>query len=317
MRALVLADSGVRLESDRPNPIPVEGEVLVRVARAGVCQTDLQLVKGYHGFRGVLGHEFTGVALGGALEGQRVVGEINCSCWTCASCLAGRSNHCPSRTVIGILGHDGAFADLVAVPERNLHAVSDVIDDDVAVFTEPVAAAFQIPAQVPIGRDDVVVVLGDGRLGNICAQVLASLSDRVMVIGRHRAKLALLDALGIETMLVDDDRVPALPSADTVVDCTGSPAGLSTALELVRPRGTVVLKTTIAGEHSLSLAPAVVNEVTIVGSRCGPFDRALDALANGLVDVRPLITARFNLSDAAAALDHAAQPGVLKVLIEP
>ncbi|HJR58309.1 MAG TPA: alcohol dehydrogenase catalytic domain-containing protein [Vicinamibacterales bacterium] len=315
MRALVLDHDGVRLRTDRPHPMPAAGEVLVRVVRAGICATDLQLIRGYKGFRGVLGHEFVGVALGGAFEGRRVVGEINCSCVTCVTCLAGRAGHCPKRTVIGILNHDGAFADLIAVPERNLHAVPETVDTDAAVFTEPLAAAFQIPAQISISRDDRVVVLGDGRLGNLCAQVLAGFSDHVLVIGRHPRKLALLDARGIETQVGNQDANQA--AADIVVDCTGSPTGLTTALDLVRPRGTIVLKTTIAGTQTLSLAQVVVDEVTIVGSRCGPFDRALDALASGRVDVKPLISDRFDLTAGVQALQRAGEPGILKVLLCP
>ena len=314
MRAVVLDGEGVKLQTERPQPVPRPGEVLVRVLQAGICETDLQLIRGYHGFRGVLGHEFVGVALEGGLEGRRVVGEINCSCHACEICLAGRPGHCPHRTVIGIVNHDGAFADVVAVPERSLHAVPDSIDDDAAVFTEPLAAAFQIPAQLDIERNDRVIVLGDGRLGNLCAQVLASCTDHLLVIGKHHEKLALLQALGIETRLVEER--PRDRRADVVVECTGSDSGLPTALELVRPRGTIVLKTTIAGTQALSLAPVVVDEVTIVGSRCGPFDRALEALANGLVDVRSLVTDRYDLSDSLRALDRAAQPGVLKVLLE-
>ncbi len=313
MRALVLGDDGVRMETDRPDPEPAVGDVLVRVLRAGICETDLQLVRGYKGFRGVLGHEFVGVALSGAFEGQRVVGEINCACERCATCRAGNRGHCPSRSVIGILDRDGAFADLVAVPERNLHAVPDVIATDAAVFTEPLAAAFQIPSQISITRDDRIIVLGDGRLGNLCAQVLASLSDHVLVIGKHADKLAVLEAFGIDTCLLTDR--PSDRAADIVVDCTGSESGLPTALELVRPRGTIVLKTTIAGTQTLALAPVVVDEVTIVGSRCGPFDRALDALAGGLVDVQSLISERFDLSDGVLALQRAAEPSVLKVLL--
>jgi len=313
MRALVLEDAGIRLDTDRADPVPAAGEVLVRVLQAGICDTDLQLIQGYKGFRGVLGHEFVGVALSGAHEGQRVVSEINCSCWTCETCAAGRPGHCPHRTVLGILEHDGAFADVIAVPERNLHVVPESMATDVAVFTEPVAAALQIPSQIPIARDDRVIVLGDGRLGQLCAQLLASLSDHLLVIGKHEEKLAVLNALGIEGRLLDER--PATRTADLVVDCTGSESGLTTALDLVRPRGTIVLKTTIAGMQTLSLAPVVVDEVTIVGSRCGPFDRALDALAKGLVDVRPLISDRFDLSDGVRALDRAAEAGVLKVLL--
>lgn len=313
MRALVLDDRNVTLAADRPDPVPAAGEVLVRVVQAGICETDLQLIRGYKSFRGILGHEFVGVALGGNYTGQRVVAEINCSCWTCATCIAGHPGHCPHRTVVGILDHDGAFADLIAVPERNLHVVPGSVDTDVAVFTEPVAAAFQIPSQIPIARDDRVIVLGDGRLGQLCAQVLASLSDHVLVIGKHAEKLAVLDALGIEGHLLHER--PAARTTDIVVDCTGSESGLTTALDLVRPRGTIVLKTTIAGPQTLSMASVVVDEITIVGSRCGPFDRALDALANGLVDVRPLISDRFDLSEGVRALQRAAEPGVLKVLL--
>lgn len=314
MRAIVLNDEGVRFEADHVDPTAREGEVLVRVVRAGICETDLQLIQGYHGFRGVLGHEFVGVALGGTFAGRRVVGEINCSCWTCPTCLAGRPNHCPQRTVVGIVGRDGAFADLLAIPERNLHAVPDELETDIAVFTEPVAAAFQIPAQVDVQRADRIVVLGDGRLGNLCAQVLASLSNHVTVVGKHAAKLAALDALGIETRVLAD--APTDREADIVVDCTGSASGLATALTLVRPRGTIVLKTTIAAPHSLPLAAVVVDEITVVGSRCGPFDRALDALTRGLVEVEPLVASRVGLSEGVRALARAAEPGVLKVLLD-
>ena len=312
-RALMLAGSTVRLDRQRPLPSPASGEVIVRVLRAGICATDLQLIRGYKNFRGVLGHEFVGIAESGTFEGQRVVADINCSCWTCDTCVAGRPGHCPQRTVIGILDRDGAFADYIAVPERNLHVVPDAIDTDAVVFTEPVAAAFQIPAQIDVPREASVIVLGDGRLGNLCAQVLASLSDHVLVLGKHAPKLALLEALGIEARPIAD--LPPHGSADIVVDCTGSESGFRAALDLVRPRGTIVLKTTIAGTQTLSLAPVVVDEVTVVGSRCGPFDRALDALAKGLVDVHPLISDRFDLRDGVRALERAAEPGVMKVLL--
>jgi threonine dehydrogenase-like Zn-dependent dehydrogenase len=322
MRALVFAHNRLSNQADYPTPVPRDGEVLVRVLRAGVCETDLQLIRGYMGFGGVLGHEFVGVAQSGPFKGRRVVGEINCSCWACATCLAGRPSHCPNRTVIGILNHDGAFADFIAVPQRNLHVVPDSVSDDVAVFTEPVAAAFQIPAQISVSRQDRVVVLGDGRLGNLCAQVLARLSSNVTVVGKHPNKLALLNGSPeggqgnstITTKLLAD--VAADHSADIVVDCTGSPTGLPTALSLVRPRGTIVLKTTVAGEQTMALAPIVIDEVTIVGSRCGPFERALTALAADEVSVLPLISERYNLSDGVAALEHARDRPALKVLID-
>jgi len=314
MRAIVLEDR-VRYNGSYPPPVPSDGEVLVRVTRAGVCETDLQLINGYMGFRGVLGHEFVGVAETGPYAGRRVVGEINCSCGGCDTCRDGRPSHCPNRTVLGILNHDGAFADLIAVPQRNLHLVPDSVPDDVAVFTEPVAAAFQIPAQLPIAEEDRIVVLGDGRLGNLCAQVLAGVSDHLLVVGKHPEKLALLADRGIATALVSQD----LPSrrADIVVDCTGSETGLPTALKLVRPRGTVVLKTTVAGTQTLAWAPFVIDEITLIGSRCGPFDQALEALEHGRVDVRPLISERFSLDQGLSALERAQEKGVMKVLIEP
>jgi threonine dehydrogenase-like Zn-dependent dehydrogenase len=313
MRAIVLEDQAV-FQDSRPDPVAKPGEVLVRVLQAGVCETDLQLIKGYMGFRGVLGHEFVGVAESGSLKGRRVVGEINCACQTCDTCTAGLQTHCPNRTVLGILNHDGAFADHIAVPQVNLHPVPDSISTDVAVFTEPVAAAYQIPAQLRIGRSDRIVVLGDGRLGNLCAQVLAGVSDHVLVVGKHPEKLALLQARGIVTALVTDAIGERM--ADIVVECTGSETGLPTALKLVRPRGTIVLKTTVAGTQTLPWAPFVIDEVTLVGSRCGPFDRALEGLAKGEVDVLPLVTDRFDLAHGLTALQRAQVRPVLKVLID-
>jgi threonine dehydrogenase-like Zn-dependent dehydrogenase len=313
MRAIVL-DDHVTVQESRPAPNPGDGEVLVRVRSAGICETDLQLIKGYMGFKGVLGHEFVGVAESGPLAGRRVVGEINCACWTCETCRKGLNTHCPNRSVIGILNHDGAFADLIAVPQRNLHAVPDSLPDEIAVFTEPVAAAFQIPAQLSIHRTDRIIVLGDGRLGNLCAQVLARLSNHVTVVGKHQQKLGLLHALGLATAMVSDP-IEAR-SADVVVDCTGSETGLPAALKLVRPRGTIVLKTTVAGTQTLAWAPFVIDEVTLVGSRCGPFDRALAALERGEVDVKPLISERFELSKGIEALERAQAKSVLKVLLQ-
>jgi threonine dehydrogenase-like Zn-dependent dehydrogenase len=313
MRAIVL-DSHVHFDRQRPAPTPEPGEVLVRVQCAGVCETDLQLIKGYMGFRGVLGHEFVGVAESGLYAGQRVVGEINCACGACPTCLNGLQTHCPNRSVLGILNHDGAFADLITVPQRNLHLVPDALTNDVAVFTEPVAAAYQVPAQVPITPHARIVVLGDGRLGNLCAQVLSGLSDNVLVVGKHAEKLVLLRALGIATALLHD--VAGERLADIVVDCTGSASGLPTALSLVRPRGTIVLKTTVAGTQTLPWAPFVIDEVTLVGSRCGPFDQALAGLAEGRVSVGALISDRFDLSRGVEALERAQATSVLKVLLD-
>jgi threonine dehydrogenase-like Zn-dependent dehydrogenase len=314
MRAIALDAGGVSLRTDYPDPAPRDGEVRVRVLRAGICETDLQLIRGYMGFRGVLGHEFVGVAESGLFTGRRVVGEINCSCGVCETCRAGRPSHCPNRTVVGILNHDGAFADFISMPQRNLHVVPDSVSTDTAVFTEPVAAAFQIPAQVNVRAGDRVVVLGDGRLGNLCAQVLAGFTRHIVVVGKHPEKLALLRSRGLETCLLPD--FPLEPQADIVVDCTGSETGLPDALKVVRPRGTIVLKTTMAGSQTIALAPIVIDEVTVIGSRCGPFDRALSALADGQVSVLRLISERFDLSHGVEALDHARTRPVLKVLLD-
>jgi len=313
MRAIVLEDE-VKVRRDYPDPQAQPGEVRVRVLCAGICETDLQLIRGYMGFRGVLGHEFVGVAESGPFAGRRVVGEINCACRHCDLCRRGLPTHCSNRTVLGIFNHDGAFADTITVPQDNLHVVPDDMPTDIAVFTEPVAAAFQIPAQIQVQPTDRVVVLGDGRLGNLCAQVLAGLSNHVLVVGKHANKLALVHALGIATAMRDE--IEAGRNADIVVDCTGSDTGLPTALKLVRPRGTIVLKTTVAGEQTLAWAPFVIDEVTLVGSRCGPFDQALKALAEGRIDVAPLISDRFDLSDGANALEHARTKPVLKVLLD-
>lgn len=314
MRAVILGEDGLGL-ADIPLPQPLPGEVLVKVTKAGICETDLQLVRGYMGFRGVLGHEFVGVAQAGAFQGQRVVGEINCACGECEYCRKGLPTHCPHRSVLGILNHDGAFAEYVAVPERNLHRVPDNVSDEQAVFTEPLAAAYQIPAQVPLNSSQRVIVLGDGRLGNLCAQVIASAGCRLTVVGKHDRKLALIARLGIETAKIAEcnDR----READIVVDCTGSATGFETALRLLKPRGTLVLKTTVAGSQTLSLAPLVIDEINIVGSRCGPFVPALEALEHKRIQVEPLIDATYSLAESLKAFERATTQPTMKLLLEP
>jgi threonine dehydrogenase-like Zn-dependent dehydrogenase len=314
MRAVELTPQGVVLREDYPLPVERPGEVRIRVTRAGVCDTDLQLIRGYMRFQGVLGHEFVGVAESGPWSGRRVVGEINCSCHACATCRSGLPNHCPHRTVLGILGRDGAFAEYVVLPQRNLHLVPDHVSDDQAVFVEPLAAAFQIPSQVLLTPRMRVLVLGDGRLGQLCARVLALSRCRLTVIGKHPAKLALLRDCGIDAALrgeIVPDR-----SADVVVDATGSASGVEDAFGWLKPRGTLVLKTTIAGRPPLSLAAVVVDELHVIGSRCGPFPPAIAALADGTIDVEPLIQARYPLAQALQALDRANAQPVLKVLLE-
>lgn len=314
MRAVHLTGRDVSFRDDYPEPQPGPREVLVRVVRAGVCETDLQLMQGYMGFEGVLGHEFVGIAEAGPFAGKRVVGEINCSCYDCPTCRSGLPTHCPNRSVIGILNHDGAFADRIAVPEKNLHEVPDSLSTDMAVFVEPVAAAFQILRQQLVQTGQTVVVLGDGRLGNLCAQVLNNYGCDVTVVGKHDSKLSVLRELAIETVRLED----AQPKRDTdiVVDCTGSSSGLPTALQFVKPWGKVILKTTVAGEQTLALAPIVIDEVSVIGSRCGPFPDAIAALTSGQVHVEPLISARYSLNDGPEALQVTASQPVLKVLLD-
>jgi threonine dehydrogenase-like Zn-dependent dehydrogenase len=318
MRALWLEGQSLRLRSEAPEPKIFPGEAVVRVLCAGVCNTDLELVRGYYPFAGIPGHEFMGRVEGapGHEEwvGRRVVGEINAACGHCSACAVGRRTHCENRTVLGIKGRHGAFAERLALPVENLHAVPGSVPDDVAVFTEPTAAALEVQQQVRIGPTDEVVVIGDGKLGNLLAQTLALTGCDLLVVGRHPEKLALLEARGIRVGLRAD-----LPRhrADVAVECTGNADGLALAREAVRPRGTIVLKSTYRGAVTIELSPIVVDEVSLVGSRCGPFAPALDLLVSGRIDVGPLIQARYPLTDAIAAFDHAARPGVMKVLIDP
>jgi len=313
MRAVVFRGGKLKYEPTYEANSTVD-HIAVRVLKAGICETDLQLIQGYMGFSGVLGHEFVGVAESGEYEGQRVVGEINCSCHQCETCRTGRANHCPYRTVIGILNHDGAFADRVWVPEANLHPIPDTVTDDEAVFVEPLAAAFQIGDQLDLRQFESVVVLGDGRLGNLCAKVLHAAGKQPTVVGKHLAKLSRLEQLGIKTELLSD--VALSKCVDLVVDCTGSASGLTTAMDLVRPRGTIVLKTTTATEHGPNLAQVVIDEITLVGSRCGPFPKAIRALETDSVDVTSLITSRFPLEDAIHAFEVAQQKDQLKVMLD-
>lgn len=300
---------------DLAEPGPPPGEALVRVLMAGVCNTDLEIMQGYMGFQGVLGHEFVGMVEAcdnEHLRGKRVVGEINCVCHECRYCQLEMPNHCARRTVLGILNRNGAFAEYLTLPEENLHIVPEGVPDEVAVFTEPVAAAFRIVEQLSIEDGQRVIVLGDGKLGQLIAQVLWLRSKNTLCVGKHPWKLALLDALNIETALSDDS---IEPGADVVVEVTGSAAGLQRALELVRPEGAVVLKTTVAGESAMNMSLPVINEVRIVGSRCGPFRPALEALALGNVEVRPLISETYPLAEAAEAMERAKAPDVMKVLL--
>jgi threonine dehydrogenase-like Zn-dependent dehydrogenase len=291
------------------------------VLLAGICGTDLELVRGYAAMDGIPGHEFVGrveAAPEAVWVGRRVVGEINASCGDCDACHAGRRSHCARRTVLGIRDRQGAFAERLTLPLSNLHAVPEQVSDEAAVFTEPLAAALEIQQQVPVGAGDRVLVIGDGRLGQLVAQSLSMTGCTLTVLGRHQSKLALLAERGIRTAEArEGGSLPPERSADLVVDCTGSEQGLALALRLVRPRGTVVLKSTYHGASHVDMSAVVVDEITLIGSRCGPFAPALDLIAAGAVEVRPLVHARYPLVDALVGFEHAVRPGALKVLLEP
>ena len=310
MRGVFCDGSSIALRRDLADPEPGPGEVLLTVRMVGICDTDVQIARGYMGFRGVLGHEFVGTTA----DGRRVTAEINNACHACLTCRAGLPGHCPNRTVLGILGHDGAMAEFVTAPERNLHAIPDAVDDRAAVFVEPLAAAFRITEQARVTSGTRVAVVGDGKLGLLSAWVLRLVGASVTLVGKHPAKLGLAGPDIATCPLAEVARLAR--SQELVVDCTGSPTGLPTSLGLVRPTGTVVLKTTVAGDHALSLAPVVIDEVRVIGSRCGPFAPAIAALAAGTIDVRPLIQQVFPLDDAGAAFAAATGYGARKILLE-
>ena len=315
MRGLVLAH-GLSLQTDRPKPAPRPQEAIIQVLQAGICSTDLHLVKGYMDFQGVLGHEFVGVvdhAPGhSSLVGKRVVGEINAACRVCPTCQNGRPTHCPNRTTLGIMGRDGAFADYLSLPVDNLYLVPDGMTNEQAVFIEPLAAACEIPQLVAIKPTDRIIIIGDGKLGLLCAQVLALTGGQITLLGRHCENHAWLAPKGIAVTSEIRD-IP--PGADIIVEATGSPQGLTMATTLIRPRGTIVLKSTYHGEILVNMTELVIHEISVIGSRCGPFAPALRLLGSGMIDVEPLIHSRFSMTDGIKAIEQAAQPGTLKVLL--
>jgi threonine dehydrogenase-like Zn-dependent dehydrogenase len=317
MKALRFVNNQLKL-ADVPKP-NAESEALIRVTMSGICNTDLEIVRGYAGFSGTIGHEFVGIVEESkdAPEwvGKRVVGEINAGCGACEKCLQGDSRHCKARTVLGIHGRDGAHAEFLILPTRNLLEVPANVADEQAVFVEPLAAAFGITEQIEITENTRVAVIGDGKLGILCAFALSLKSRNLALIGKHREKLNLAAKRNIEAVLLND-AVPALNrSFDVVVEASGSESGFATALDLLKPRGKMVLKSTFQGSTNLEMWRVVVDEITITGSRCGKFAPALRLLEKGLVTVEDLISEEFSLEKGVQAMNRAAEKGVMKVLL--
>jgi alcohol dehydrogenase len=317
MQALVI-DDGIYFDNEYARPEVKPGEVLIKTTLAGICATDLELIQGYANFNGVPGHEFVGVVVESdnpGLIGQRVVGEINCPCNSCPTCHRGDTNHCPNRSALGIRHKSGVFAEYFTLPQANLHIVPAGISDKQAVFTEPLAAALEILDQVHIAPGDSVVVLGDGRLGILIAQVLALTGCNLVVVGRHPSKWGLLLKKSIKVCLADD--LPVGYLAKVVVECSGSSGGFAQARKLVRPRGCLVLKSTFNSESLVDLSSFVVDEISIIGSRCGPFGAALRLLASGLVEVEEMIGGEFSLEKGVDGFKKAKEKGIVKILLRP
>jgi threonine dehydrogenase-like Zn-dependent dehydrogenase len=317
MKALrVEKRGGAVREVEIPKP---DDEALVRVILSGICNTDLEIARGYAGFRGTIGHEFVGLveeSPDGALVGQRVVGEINAGCGNCDLCRAGDPRHCPGRTVLGIVGRDGAHAEYLRLPLRNLLPVPANIADEHAVFAEPLAAACGITERVPITRTMRVAVIGDGKLGLLCAQALALTGAPLLLVGKHTEKLRIAERRGIETATTTKAE-KRKREFDVVVEASGKPAGFALALDLLRPRGTLVLKSTFHGVTEIDAAHLVVDEISVAGSRCGRFGPALDLLKKGAIELDSMISEEYPLSKGVLAMDRASKKGVLKVLLRP
>jgi len=315
MRAIVFDDK-LEFRTDYPVPQRGENEALIRVTHAGICNTDIEITKGYMKFHGILGHEFVGVIEQCDKKnaiGNRVVGEINLGCGVCSFCRNNNNSHCPHRSVLGIKDKNGVFADYITLPLANLHTVPDHISDEEAVFTEPLAAAFEIFEQVNIKSSDRVCVLGDGKLGLLVSQALAASNCDLTVIGHYDDKLAILGKLGIKTILSSSYEEQGF---DIVVECTGSRSGIDTALNIVRPKGKIILKTTVAEKDLFNLNHIVINEISLIGSRCGPFKPAIQAIKSGAVDVLPLISNIYSLDDGLEALKYASEKGVIKAILK-
>lgn len=300
--------------------LPERGqEAIVRVLLSGICNTDIEITRGYAGFKGTIGHEFVGIvedAPGGKLVGQRVVGEINAGCGECELCRAGDPRHCPKRTVLGIVGRDGAHAEFLRLPLMNLLPVPERIADEHAVFAEPLAAACGIMDRTPVTKDKNVAVIGDGKLGLLCAQAMALTGASVLLIGKHPEKLRIAERRGIETATAKN-ATRRKREFDVVVEATGSASAFNTAVGLLRPRGVLVLKSTFHGTTEINAATIVVDEISIIGSRCGRLAPALDLLKKGAIDVDSLISEEYPLRDGLLAMERAAKKGILKVFLRP
>lgn len=314
MKGLWLENNQLELRSDIPEPEIKEEEARVKVLSAGICNTDLELIRGYYPYKGILGHEFVGVVEEGPkdLINKRVVGEINAACGHCRFCLRDEPTHCENRSVLGIVNRNGAFADYLSLPIQNLYPVPDNVPTEIATFTEPIAAALEIQTQIKIHPEDKVLVVGDGKLGQLVAQTLSITGCDLFAVGRHDQKLANLRARGIKTGFADDIQ---LRTFDIAVECTGNPGGFAIAQKALRPRGTLVLKSTYAGNLSLNASAIVVDEITLIGSRCGRFAPALELLAQEKIDVQPLIDACYPLDRGIAAFERAQVKGTQKVLL--
>lgn len=319
MKALQFKN-GALYVADAPTPSRPD-EALVRVLLSGICNTDLEIAKGYAGFEGTLGHEFVGVVeqvpQRSDLVGKRVVGEINAGCGKCALCYARDPRHCLERTVLGIHGRDGSHAEFLTLPVENLFVIPDEISDRQAVFVEPLAAAYGIYEQVPLAHHTRVAIIGDGKLGLLTALSYGATSSNALLVGKHESKLAIARNAGIATCLLSEVDASSQRTFDVVVEASGSESGFATALDLVRPRGKIVLKSTFSGEPKWAASRVVVDEITIVGSRCGRFEPALKLLERGKLDLTPLVSDEFRLADGVAAMQRAAEPGVLKVFLRP
>ncbi len=318
MKALVFKDGKLEYRANEPEPAVMPETVLIDVEYAGICSTDLEITKGYMGFEGIPGHEFIGRVSKGPAElmGKRVTAEINCVCGKCNMCKSGLSTHCLDRQTIGIYQHNGAFAEKIVVPQSNIHVIPDELSLEQAIFIEPLAAAFQICRQVNLSERDKIAIIGDGRLGLLTAQAIASRVSKqnITVVGRHQDKLGFLEKRGFRTAIAGE--IGISPQWDIVIDCSGKAAGFETAVKMLRPRGKLILKSTFVPDKAVDLSLVVINELAIIGSRCGPFEDAIKALLSGEVDTTGLITGRYNLENGIEAFNAAGSGQHIKVIIK-